>query len=189
MASHGSVRSDGEVGQRRRPGTATPSVGQECLPCQESGLPGQRLAQELIGRNRGVEFLQPGEARRHLGIDDRVDHDLAMVQCPCERGSRPVRPDGVAGENIDAAARPARLDLASECTASGANWTEADADGQVEVRSALITRAVESVDRADFYDNTLAGTPLRPMARFELRRLIGSTAWPNWTPAPIVRLD
>ena len=52
----------------------------------------------------------------------------------------------------------------------------------------LVARAAATVDRADFYDNSRADTPLRRIARFERGVPIGEPEWPAWTPAVITRL-
>ena len=52
----------------------------------------------------------------------------------------------------------------------------------------LVARAVAKSDRADFYDNSRAGAPLRRVARLETGRLIGKADCPAWTPPGLTTL-
>lgn len=47
---------------------------------------------------------------------------------------------------------------------------------------ALVARARDRVDRAEFLDNHLARTPYRLVATYAQGTLIGDPNWPGWTP-------
>ena len=49
----------------------------------------------------------------------------------------------------------------------------------------LVARAVEVVDATTVYDNTQASDPFRPVASFEVGRVVGRPDWPGWTPEPM----
>lgn len=49
----------------------------------------------------------------------------------------------------------------------------------------LIAQARTRVDRAEFYDNSSATRPFRRVAEYERGVLIGTPAWPAWTPAAL----
>lgn len=46
----------------------------------------------------------------------------------------------------------------------------------------LVAQARERADRADFFDNSVAATPFRPVARYEWGQPVGVPDWPEWTP-------
>lgn len=49
----------------------------------------------------------------------------------------------------------------------------------------LVAKAIEVVDAATVYDNSLAAKPFRRVARFERGTVIGTPQWPSWTPDPL----
>jgi predicted ABC-type ATPase len=49
----------------------------------------------------------------------------------------------------------------------------------------LVARAREIADRTCVYDNSLARTPLRLIARYEHGTPIGTPTWPVWTPTAL----
>ncbi|MEI2713474.1 MAG: zeta toxin family protein [Nocardioides sp.] len=50
-----------------------------------------------------------------------------------------------------------------------------------------VASASRVVDRASFYDNTVAATPFREVVRCERGVVLGQAAWPTWTDAGLVR--
>jgi predicted ABC-type ATPase len=52
----------------------------------------------------------------------------------------------------------------------------------------LVVQARPLVDRAMFYDNTTSARPFRTVATYERGRLVGTPAWPAWTPLPLTAL-
>ncbi len=49
----------------------------------------------------------------------------------------------------------------------------------------LVAAAIDLVDGATGYDNSLAAQPFRVVARFERGWVVGEPDWPAWTPAPL----
>lgn len=49
----------------------------------------------------------------------------------------------------------------------------------------LVAEARGLASRSTFYDNSRASRPFLPVANYELGRLVGSPAWPAWTPSPL----
>lgn len=52
----------------------------------------------------------------------------------------------------------------------------------------LVVQARPIVDRTTFYDNTASARPFRAVAVYERGRLVGTPAWPVWTPLEITAL-
>ena len=50
----------------------------------------------------------------------------------------------------------------------------------------LVREACAIADQVRFYDNSMAATPLRPVAEMERGTVIGSPQWPSWTPAELL---
>ncbi len=50
----------------------------------------------------------------------------------------------------------------------------------------LVAAARDLADRATFYDNSRAAKPFRVVATFERGRLVGTAAWPIWTPRALL---
>jgi predicted ABC-type ATPase len=50
----------------------------------------------------------------------------------------------------------------------------------------LIAQAIPAADAVTVYDNSRAATPFRRVARFANGQLIGTPAWPRWTPHALV---
>lgn len=46
----------------------------------------------------------------------------------------------------------------------------------------LLRTAIETVDRAQVYDNSSARRPFRTIARFDRGHLLGQAEWPSWMP-------
>ncbi len=51
----------------------------------------------------------------------------------------------------------------------------------------LVVEARTAADRTAFYDNSTARIPFRIVATYERGRGIGTSAWPTWAPAVVVR--
>lgn len=49
----------------------------------------------------------------------------------------------------------------------------------------LIATARDRVDVAEFFDNTRAADPFRPVASYQHGRPVGQPRWPSWTPAAL----
>lgn len=49
----------------------------------------------------------------------------------------------------------------------------------------LVARARAIADRADFFDNSIAGQPFRLVSRYERGLVIGRPRWPSWTPTEL----
>jgi predicted ABC-type ATPase len=49
----------------------------------------------------------------------------------------------------------------------------------------LVPAALDLVDGATGYDNSLAAQPFRVVARFERGTVVGESDWPAWTPEPL----
>jgi predicted ABC-type ATPase len=54
---------------------------------------------------------------------------------------------------------------------------------------ALVASARDAADRTDFYDNSSAAKPFRPVAEYERGILIGEPGWPSWTPVVLTGGD
>lgn len=50
----------------------------------------------------------------------------------------------------------------------------------------LISEACSVTDQVRFYDNSMAATPLRPVAEMEHGSIIGAPQWPTWTPSELL---
>lgn len=48
-----------------------------------------------------------------------------------------------------------------------------------------LRHAIEVVDDARVYDNTIAADPFRLVATYSTGRLVGAPQWPSWTPPPL----
>lgn len=82
-------------------------------------------------------------------------------------------------------------DLAVERVADRVTWgghavPEAKIRGRYGRLWALVARARDMADRADFYDNTSLDEPFRRVAVYEYGHPVGRPDWPPWTPAPLI---
>lgn len=50
----------------------------------------------------------------------------------------------------------------------------------------LVREASVMADHVRFYDNSMAASPLRPVAELERGVVIGTPEWPRWTPAALL---
>lgn len=50
----------------------------------------------------------------------------------------------------------------------------------------LVALARDRADRTEFFDNSLAASPFRPVATYEWGRPLGEPLWPKWTPGQLI---
>jgi hypothetical protein len=78
-AGHGRVGADEEIRQRGVLGTTAAPVALETFRGQESGFPGEHGSDEITARQGGFDVLDPVVPYRYLGVDDRIDDDVAAI--------------------------------------------------------------------------------------------------------------
>jgi hypothetical protein len=92
---------DVEVGERGAPTATASSVADEALPCEERRLPRQGKSKEVLLREGVLELLDPLEADRDLGVDERVDGQRRPLGALREGLPRPGGPSPVLGEDVE----------------------------------------------------------------------------------------
>ena len=95
-----SMSPDLRVGQCRGSRSFATPVAKETLRCEKRRSPGERPPLEDRGIERVVQLLDPVEADRDLGVDQRVDDERTLVSTPRERFGRPVQPAPVLREDV-----------------------------------------------------------------------------------------
>ena len=76
-------------------------IADEALPGEEGRLPGQGKSQEVLLGERLLEFFDPLEPDRDLGVNEGIDRERGALGALGERLPRPCGPLRVLGEDVE----------------------------------------------------------------------------------------
>jgi hypothetical protein len=100
LAHAGRVAS-GSVGQGRSPRAASSPISDEALAGEEGRLPRQGKSKEVLLGKDVLELLDPVEADRHLGVDERVDRERRALRALGESLPGPCGSLRILGHDVE----------------------------------------------------------------------------------------